>query len=70
MTANHKFIIRLQKEQIIKNIYHVGDNGCSVYMIDHIAICAELSRELPDIKFYAHESDAVPIEAPDHDGLT
>ncbi|MDA3791948.1 MAG: hypothetical protein PF503_26055 [Desulfobacula sp.] len=21
-------------EQIIKNIYHVGDNGCSVYMVD------------------------------------
>jgi glyoxylase-like metal-dependent hydrolase (beta-lactamase superfamily II) len=100
-------------EQIIKNIYHVGDNECSVYMvdtqsdqglvlidagmdldmikqidshgmkfediqhcilthchIDHIAICAELGRELPDIKFYAHESDAVPIEEPGHDGRT
>ena len=98
-------------KEIIKNIYHVGDNGCSVYMvdtqsdqglvlidagmnldmirqieshgmrlenirhcilthchIDHIGICAELSRELPDIKFYAHELDAVPIEEAGHDG--
>jgi glyoxylase-like metal-dependent hydrolase (beta-lactamase superfamily II) len=88
-------------KQIIKNIYHVGDNECSVYMvdtqsdqglvlidagmdlsmikqidsqgmrfediqhcilthchIDHTGICADLKRELPDIKFYAHKSDA------------
>jgi glyoxylase-like metal-dependent hydrolase (beta-lactamase superfamily II) len=100
-------------KQIIENIYHVGDNGCSVYMvdtrsdqglilidagmnldmikqidshrlqfediqhcilthchIDHIGICAQLSRELPDIKFYAHELDAVPIEEPGHDVRT
>ncbi|MFA5904757.1 MAG: MBL fold metallo-hydrolase [Desulfobacula sp.] len=100
-------------KQLTENIYHVGDNGCSVYMvdtqsdqglilidagmdldmikrinahglrfedirhcilthchIDHIGICAELNRELPDIKFYAHESDAVPIEEPDHDERT
>ena len=100
-------------KQIITNIYHVGDNECSVYMvdtqsdqglvlidagmdldmirqidshgmrfedirhcilthchIDHIGICAELSRKLPDIKFYAHELDAVPIEEPGHDGRT
>ncbi|SDT94921.1 MBL fold metallo-hydrolase [Desulfobacula phenolica] len=100
-------------KQIIKNIYHVGDNECSVYMvdtqsdeglvlidagmnldmirqinshgilfeniqhcilthchIDHIGICAQLSRELSDIKFYAHELDAVPIEKPNHDGRT
>lgn len=100
-------------KQIIKNIYHVGDNECSVYMvdtqsdqglvlidagmnldmirridshgmqfkdiqhcilthchIDHIAICAELRQALPDIKFYAHESDAVPIEEPSHDERT
>jgi glyoxylase-like metal-dependent hydrolase (beta-lactamase superfamily II) len=99
--------------QIINNIYHVGDNECSVYLvdtksdqglvlidagmnldmikhidshdfkfedikhcilthchIDHIGICAELSRELPDIKFYAHELDAVPIEEAGHDGRT
>ncbi len=99
--------------QIIKNIYHVGDNECSVYMvdtqsdqglvlidagmnlnmikqieahgvrfkdiqhcilthchIDHISICAELSQELPHIKFYAHELDAVPIEEEGHDGRT
>ncbi|MBU8911453.1 MAG: MBL fold metallo-hydrolase [Desulfobacterales bacterium] len=99
--------------QIIKNIYHVGDNECSVYMvdtqsdqglvlidagmdldmikqidsygmrfedighcilthchIDHIGICTKLRRELPNIKFYAHELDAVPIEEPGHDGRT
>jgi len=99
--------------QIINNIYHVGDNECSIYLvdtkndqglvlidagmnldmikcidsndfkfedikhcilthchIDHIGICAELSRELPDIKFYAHELDAVPIEEAGHDGRT
>ncbi len=100
-------------KQIIKNIYHVGDNECSVYLvdtqsdqglvlidagmnlnmikqinfhemrfediqhcilthchIDHIGICAELARELPDIKFYAHELDAAPIEETGHDGRT
>lgn len=100
-------------KQIIENIYHVGDNACSVYMvdtrsnqglvlidagmnpdmikhidshglqfkdirhcilthchIDHIGICAQLSRELPDLKFYAHELDAVPIETPGHDERT
>jgi len=100
-------------KEIIKNIYHVGDNGCSVYMvdtqsdqgmvlidagmnldmirqieshgmrlenirhcilthchIDHIGICAELSRELSNIKFYAHKLDAVPIEEAGHDGRT
>ena len=100
-------------KKIIKNIYHVGDNECSVYMvdtqsdqglvlidagmnldmikrisclglrfediqhcilthchIDHIGACAELNRALPDIKFYAHELDAAPIEEPGHDGRT
>jgi len=100
-------------KQIIKNIYHVGDNECSVYMvdtqsdqglvlidagmnldmikrisslglrfediqhcilthchIDHIGACAELKRALPDIKFYAHELDATPIEEPAHDDRT
>lgn len=102
-------------KQIIKNIYHVGDNGCSVFLvdtqsdqglvlidagmdinmikqissygdgmrfediqhcilthchIDHIGACAELSRALPEIKFYAHELDAVPIEEYDQNGRT
>jgi glyoxylase-like metal-dependent hydrolase (beta-lactamase superfamily II) len=100
-------------KQIIKNIYHVGDNECSVYMvntqsdqglvlidagmnlnmikqisslglrfediqhcilthchIDHIGACAELNRALPNIKFYAHEFDAAPIEGPGHDDRT
>jgi glyoxylase-like metal-dependent hydrolase (beta-lactamase superfamily II) len=100
-------------KQIIKNIYHVGDNECSVYMvdtqsdqgsvlidagmnldmirqvsslglkfedirhcilthchIDHIGACAGLKQALPNIKFYAHESDAAPIEESGHDGRT
>ena len=100
-------------KKITKNIYLIGDNECSVYMvdtqsgeglvlidagmsldmirlidsqgfafenirhcilthchIDHIGICAQLSRELPEIKFYAHELDAVPIEEPGHDDRT
>ncbi len=100
-------------KQIIKDIYHVGDNECSVYLvdtqsdqglvlidagmnlnmikqisfhgmhfeniqhcilthchIDHIGVCAELKKALPEIKFYAHELDAVPIEEPGHDGRT
>jgi len=100
-------------KKIIKDIYHIGDNECSVYMvdtqsdqglvlidagmnldmikqisshgmgfenirhcilthchIDHIGACAELSRALPDIKFYAHELDAVPIEEIGLDGRT
>lgn len=100
-------------KQIIENLYHVGDNECSVYLvdtqsdeglvlidagmdlgmikqmdshgkrfkdirhcilthchIDHTGICAELKRELPGIKFYAHKLDAAPIEEPGHDGRT
>jgi len=100
-------------KQIIKDIYHVGDNECSVYMvdtksdqglvlidagmnlnmikeisshgllfediqhcilthchIDHTGACAELKKALPEIKFYAHELDAIPIEKPGHDGRT
>ncbi len=99
--------------EIIKNIYHVGDSGCSVYMvdtqsrdglvlidagmdldmikgirsyglhlkdirhcilthshIDHIAICFDLRQLLPNIKFYAHELDALPIEEEGHDPRT
>lgn len=104
-------------DQITAHIYHVGDNGCSVYLadtrseeglvlidagmdqgmirgidsfgprfglrfenirhcilthchIDHIAVCADLARALPDLRFYAHELDAPPIEEPGHDGRT
>ncbi len=38
--------------------------------IDHIGICAELHRELPNIKFYAHKLDASPIEESGHDNRT
>lgn len=38
--------------------------------IDHIGICAQLGRALPGIRFYAHESDALPIEEAGHDGRT
>lgn len=100
-------------KQIVRDIYHVGDNECSVYLvdtrsdeglvlidagmeldmirqvaahgmrfedirhcilthchIDHIYACAALKRALPDLKFYAHRLDAVPIEEPGHDGRT
>ena len=100
-------------KQIIDNIWHVGDSGCAVYLvdtrsdaglvlidagmdlemirsikadglgfedirhcilthchIDHTAVCAGLSRDLPDLRFYAHALDAVPIEEPGHDGRT
>lgn len=100
-------------KEIIKNVYHVGDSGCSVYLIDtqsndglvlidagmdlemiksvrsyglhiedirhcilthshidHIGICYDLRQFLPDIKFYAHELDALPIEEKGHDSRT
>ena len=38
--------------------------------IDHTAVCARLSRDLPEIRFYAHALDAAPIEEPGHDGRT
>ncbi|MFO7988150.1 MAG: MBL fold metallo-hydrolase [Desulfotignum sp.] len=38
--------------------------------IDHTAVCAGLARDLPEIRFYAHALDAVPIEEPGHDGRT
>lgn len=100
-------------KQILKDIYHVGNSECSVYMvdtqsdqglvlidagmdvnmirqisdhdfafenirhcilthchIDHIGACADLKKALPELKFYAHNLDAVPIEEPGHDGRT
>jgi glyoxylase-like metal-dependent hydrolase (beta-lactamase superfamily II) len=38
--------------------------------IDHTAACAELARDLPETRFYAHVLDAPPIEEPGHDGRT
>jgi len=98
---------------IVKNVYHVGDSGCSVYLvdtqsdeglvlidagmnlemiknikkmdlnpddikhciithfhIDHTAICADLKDFNENIKFYAHELDADPIEQEGHDKKT
>ncbi|MHA1275503.1 MAG: MBL fold metallo-hydrolase [Promethearchaeota archaeon] len=100
-------------EQIFKNVYHLGDSGCSVYMvdtksddglvlidcgmslqmikdikdegfnpkdikhciithfhIDHIGACFDLKQYNPDVKFYAHELDADPIEESGHDSKT
>jgi glyoxylase-like metal-dependent hydrolase (beta-lactamase superfamily II) len=100
-------------KEIVKNIYHVGDSGCSVYLIDtrskdglvlidagmdlemikrirshglnpkdirhcilthfhidHIGSCFDLRLFLPDIQFYAHKLDAVPIEEEGHDTRT
>jgi len=51
----------------LENIRHCILTHCH---IDHIGICAELSRELSNIKFYAHKLDAVPIEEAGHDGRT
>jgi glyoxylase-like metal-dependent hydrolase (beta-lactamase superfamily II) len=100
-------------KEIIKNIYHLGDSGCSVYMvdtgsneglvlidagmdlemikaiethgfhpgeirhcilthfhIDHIGACFDLRQFLPDIRFYGHELDALPIEEEGHYSMT
>lgn len=100
-------------KEIIKNIYHVGDSGCSVYLIDsnskdglilidcgmnlqiiknikkfnlnpmdikhciithfhidHIAACYDLKTFNKNVKFYAHELDAIPIEEEGHDKET
>lgn len=100
-------------KKILPHIYHVGDNGCSVYLvdtrsdhglvlidsgmsidmlrqidnhglsfqqirhcilthchIDHINACAELAHSLPDIKFYAHELDAIAIESTGYEERT
>ncbi|MGV9171354.1 MAG: MBL fold metallo-hydrolase [Promethearchaeia archaeon] len=100
-------------KEIVDNVYHVGDWGCSVYLvdtqsedgyilidcglniqlleklerngldsqkikhciithfhIDHIGACADLKEVVPDVKFYAHEKDAIPIEEKGHDNKT
>lgn len=99
--------------EIIKNIYHIGDPGCSVYLIntssedglvlidcgmelniikkiskiglnpmhikhciithfhiDHIGACADLKEYNKQVKFYAHQLDATPIEEKGHDRET
>ncbi|MCG8683908.1 MAG: MBL fold metallo-hydrolase, partial [Desulfobacterales bacterium] len=38
--------------------------------IDHIGACADLKKALPEIKFYAHQLDAEPIEELGHDDRT
>ena len=100
-------------KKILKNVYHVGDSGCSVFLIDtqsdeglvlidagmslqmirkisnvglnpkdikhcilthfhidHIAACSDLKDFNKQIKFYAHELDADPIEERGHDFKT
>ncbi|MHA2036738.1 MAG: MBL fold metallo-hydrolase [Promethearchaeota archaeon] len=95
--------------EIVKNVYHLGDSGCSVYLInsnskdglilidagmqlsmikkiskiglnpmninhciithfhiDHIGACADLKDYNKQIKFYAHQLDAIPIEERGH----
>ncbi len=99
--------------EIIKNLYHLGDSGCSVYLfntnskdglvlidcgmklnmikriskiglnpinikhciithfhIDHIGACADLKDYNKQVKFYAHQLDAIPIEERGHDRET
>lgn len=99
--------------EVIKNVYHLGDSGCSVYLInpnneqelvlvdcgmslsmiknikkvglnpmaikhciithfhiDHIGACSDLKDFNKDVKFYAHELDAKPIEERGYDRET
>ena len=100
-------------KEIAKNIYHIGNAGCSVYLIntnsddglvlidcgmelniikriskiglnpmdikhciithfhiDHIGACADLKEFNKQVKFYAHQLDAIPIEERGHDRET
>lgn len=50
-----------------KDINHCIITHCH---IDHIEACHDISEFVPNIKFYAHELDAQPIEEPGHDQLT
>ena len=102
-----------QMKEVIKNIYHVGDSGCSVYLvntsseeglvlidcgmsvellqkisklglnprdinhcilthfhIDHTAACSDLKNLNKQVKFYAHDLDALAIEEKGHDSKT
>lgn len=100
-------------KEIFKDIYHIGNSGCSVYLvdtksgdglvlvdcglslslikkiskiglnpmdishciithfhIDHIGACYDLMQFNKNVKFYAHELDAVAIEEKGHDKET
>ncbi len=100
-------------QEVYKNIYHLGDSGCSVYLInthsqdglvlidcgmqlnmikkiskiglnpmhikhciithfhiDHIGACADLKDYNKQVKFYAHQLDATPIEERGYDRET
>jgi glyoxylase-like metal-dependent hydrolase (beta-lactamase superfamily II) len=100
-------------KQITDHVYHVGDSGCSVFLvntesndglilidcgmsvemiknikkdglnpneirhciithfhIDHTGACHDLKEFNPQMKFYAHELDAEPIEEKGHDSKT
>lgn len=100
-------------KEVYKKIYHLGDSGCSVFLvntnsddglvlidcgmsldmikkiskiglnpmhiqhciithfhIDHIGACADLKEYNKQIKFYAHQLDATPIEERGHDRET
>ncbi|MFX0043303.1 MAG: MBL fold metallo-hydrolase [Candidatus Hodarchaeota archaeon] len=100
-------------KEIFKDIYHIGNSGCSVYLvdtksndglvlidcgmslslikkisksglnpmdirhciithfhIDHIGACHDLKQFNKNVKFYAHELDAVAIEEKGHDRET
>jgi len=100
-------------KEVYKNVYHLGDSGCSVFLvntnsddelvlidcgmsidmikkiskiglnpmhikhciithfhIDHIGACADLKEFNKQVKFYAHQLDAIPIEERGHDRET
>ncbi|UCC20464.1 MAG: MBL fold metallo-hydrolase [Promethearchaeota archaeon] len=100
-------------KEIVKDIYHLGDSGCSVYLIntnssdglvlidcgmslqlikkinkinlnpmdirhciithfhiDHIGACYDLKQFNKNVKFYAHELDAIAIEEEGHNKET
>ncbi|MFW9772716.1 MAG: MBL fold metallo-hydrolase, partial [Candidatus Thorarchaeota archaeon] len=99
--------------EVVKNVYHVGDSGCSVYLvdteskdglvlidcgmslemikkitkkgldpqdikhcilshyhIDHTYACNDLKQFNKQVKFYAHELDALAIEERGHEKET
>ncbi|NVM16933.1 MAG: MBL fold metallo-hydrolase [Candidatus Lokiarchaeota archaeon] len=99
--------------EVTKDVYHVGDSGCSVYLvntnseeglvlidsgmsvdlikkisklglspkdikhcilthfhIDHTAACSDLKSLNKQVKFYAHDLDAIAIEEKGHDNKT
>ncbi len=65
------------KLNMIKRISKVGLNPMHIkhciithFPIDHIGACADLKDNNKQVKFYAHQLDAIPIEERGHDRET